>query len=133
MTPTVELRTTLRRALDEAIPTNGTADSTRFSDAEIDELLAEAASLPAAAAEGWTRKAARAMSERGGLEENQAGDQKLKFVSIGEYRDHCLAMARLYADRVAGAGSRALELDPPDVLGTTATAADVSRLLGYDT
>lgn len=133
MTPTAELRTRLRRALDEAIPAGGTADSTRFTDEEIDEFLTEAASLPAAAAEGWTRKAARAMSERGGLDESQAGDQKFKFVSIAAYRDHCLAMARLYSDQIAGAGSRALELEPPDVLGTAAAATDLSRLLGYDT
>jgi len=131
VTPTEELRTKLRRALDEVIPESGTESDTRFTDAEIDELLEEADCLEEAAAEGWFRKAGRAMSERGGLEESSAGDEKHRFVKLQDYRDHCLSMARLYSDRIPGHGSRALEFDPPDVLGTETTSeGDLSRLLG---
>ena len=117
MTPTDDLRNRLRRALDEAIPTGGTDADTRFLDSEIDELLTDAAYLEAAAAEGWTRKAARAISERGGLEESSVGSEKLKFVSIDSYRRHCLDMAALYRARVPGVGSRVLAFEAPDVLG----------------
>jgi len=114
MTPIDELRTKLRRLIDENIPEGGTDGDTRFSDDEIDEILTEAADINAAASEGWTRKAARAMSERGGLEESQAGDERHRFVSIEAYRDHCLAMAEMYAKR-SGKRSRLLAFDPPVV------------------
>jgi len=117
MTPTDDLRSRLRRALDEAIPSGGTDAATRFTNAAIDELRSEASCLEAAAAEGWTRKAARAISERGGLEESSVGSEKLKFVSIDSYRRHCLEMAELYRSRVPGVGSRLLAFEPPDVLG----------------
>lgn len=120
MTPTDELRAKLRRLLDEVIPPGGTESDTRFTTEEIDELLTEASNLDQAAAEGWTRKAARAMSERGGLEESQAGDERHRFVSIQAYRDHCLAMAQLYASR-AGKRSRLMALDPPEVYQTGET------------
>lgn len=117
MTPTDELRTKLRRMIDESIPPGGTDADTRFPNDEIDELLTEASTLEQAASEGWTRKAARAMSERGGLEESQAGDERHKFVSIEAYREHCLAMAKVYAGK-AGRRSRLMTLDPPEVYQT---------------
>jgi hypothetical protein len=114
MTPTDELRTKLRRLIDEVIPVGGTDADTRFTNTEIDEILTEAADIFAAASEGWTRKAARAMSERGGLEESQAGDERHKFVGLEAYRDHCLAMAKMYAGK-GGRRSRLMALDPPEV------------------
>ncbi|HOV80763.1 MAG TPA: hypothetical protein PK728_11780 [Bacillota bacterium] len=117
MTPTPELRAELRELIDEVIPPGGTEADTRFTDTQIDALLTAASDINEAAANGWTRKAARAMSERGGLEESQAGNEKLKFVSIKDYRDHCLAMAKMYRDMVPGKGSRLLAFDAPDVLG----------------
>lgn len=120
MTPTDDLRNRLRRALDEVIPVGGVDADTRFLDSEIDELLTDANYIEAAAAEGWTRKAARAMSERGGLEESSVGSERLKFVSIDSYRRHCLEMAAMYRARVPGAGSRVLAFAPPDVLGVAA-------------
>lgn len=118
MTPTDELRTQLRRMVDEAIPAGGSDTDTRFTNAEIDELLTDASVIEDAAAEGWFRKAARAMSERGGLESSQAGDEAFKFVSIEAYRDHCLAMYQAYKQRTPGVGSLVFELQPPDVLGS---------------
>lgn len=121
MTPDATLRTQLRELLDEEIPAGGTAADTRFSDAQLDALLAAASTLEHAAALGWERKALRAMSERGGIEQSQAGAERITFVALREYRDHCLAMAELYRRKVAGLGSLALALEPPDVLGTSAT------------
>lgn len=104
---TPENRTELRRLTDERIPAGMTAADTRFSDAELDILLAGATHINSAAAAGWRIKAARAMSERGGLQESKAGDEQHKFVSLETYRDHCLAMAEMYSGLVAGHGSRA--------------------------
>lgn len=118
MTPTDALRDQLRNMLDERIPFGGTDADTRFSNGEIDELLAGFDDINAAAAEGWDRKAARAMSERGGLQETQVGSERLKFVSIESYRDHCRAMAEHYRGRVPGSGSRLFAFEPPDVLLT---------------
>lgn len=117
MTPDDTLRAKLRLFLDERIPAGGLAADTRFSADDIDTLLSEAATIQAAAAAGWRLKAAWAMSERGGLQESQAGSERLKFVSLESYRDHCLAMAALYEAQAAGSGSRIFAFDPPDVLG----------------
>ena len=115
LVPTEALRTELRRLIDERIPAGRTPADTRFADAELDILLQTAAHINEAAAAGWRLKAARAMSERGGLEESQAGDEKHKFVALGEYRDHCLAMAQMYTEMAHGTGSRALGYDLPPV------------------
>ncbi len=111
--PTPVLRIELRRLVDERIWT--TAADTRFSDAELDILLTGATHINAAAVSGWRIKASRAMSERGGLEESQAGDEKHKFISLEAYRDHCLAMAQMFSTLVPRVGSRALEYDLPEV------------------
>ena len=117
MTPTAELRERLRRLIDERIPPGGTDADTRFTDAELDEVLAGARTLEEAAAECWELKAARAMSERGGLEAADAGDESLKFVSLVDYRDHCLRMAELYRRKASRSGSRLFAFEPPPVLG----------------
>ena len=120
MTPTPDLRAKLRRLIDEVVPPGGKDSDTRFTDAELDEVLASAQSIEEAAAECWELKAARAMSERGGLEESRAGDEQHKFVSLKEYRDHCLQMAELFRRKARPFGSRLLAFEPPDVLGTGA-------------
>jgi hypothetical protein len=131
MEPTDALRLELRRALDEVIPEGGTDADTRFSDEEIDELLRAFTSIAAAAAEGWARKALRAMSERGGLQKMQAGSERFEFVSIESYRDHCLLMAQTWSDQIPGQGSaRLLGIVEPNVLGPTdPTRTDLSRLI----
>lgn len=119
MMPTAELKDQLRLLIDEVIPNGGSDTDTRFTDAELDSIIAEAVDIYAAASEAWFRKAARAMSERGGLEESTAGDERLKFVSLQEYEDHCLRMADMYGKRSKiGGRSRVLGFDAPDVLGT---------------
>lgn len=131
MNITDELRRKLRQLLDETIPKDGTEEDTRFLGVEIDELLQESKHIYEAAAAGWKIKAARAMSERGGLEESQAGDEKYKFVSLKEYRDHCLAMSRMYAEMVPGSGSKAFKMDAPDPF-MKKEGSDLTRLLGVD-
>jgi hypothetical protein len=118
MTPSDELRTQLRRLIDEGIPPGKTEADTRFTDAELDEILTASSFIEEAAAEGWTRKASRAFSERGGLEESQAGDERFKFFSLEKYRDHCLQMAGHFWSKVPSGGSRLFAFQPPDVLGT---------------
>lgn len=130
MTPTDELRKELRELLDEEIPSGGSEGDTRFTNTQIDKLIQSASCIEEAAAEGWKRKALRAMSERGGLQESQAGDEKHKFIDLEKYRDHCLAMTKMFADMVPGRGSRMFNLDPPDVLGTREQETDISRILG---
>lgn len=130
MTPTDELRTELRELLDEEIPSGGTDSDTRFTNEQIDKLLQNADYIEEAAAAGWKRKALRAMSERGGLQESQAGDERHKFIDLEKYRDHCLAMAKMFSDMVPGHGSRLLAFDAPDVLGTSEQEEDISRILG---
>lgn len=117
MNPTDELRAQLRALLDERIPPGGSESDTRFSDKELDEILTRSASLQEAAAEGWLRKAGRAFSERGGMEETRAGNEQTRFASLKDYRDHCLRMYELYKS-LASIGSLALRMAVPDVLGT---------------
>jgi hypothetical protein len=121
VTLTDELRDELRSLLDEIIPPGGSESDTRFTNTQIDKLLEAASEINEAASNGWRRKALWAMSERGGLQESQAGDEKLKFVSIEAYRDHCLAMMKLFSDMTPGKGSRLLAFDAPDVLGLEVT------------
>lgn len=132
MNATEEARIELRELLDEVIPAGGAEGDTRFSDEQLNRLLAKSREINGAAAVGWKLKAVWAMSERGGLEESHAGDERHKFVSIIEYRDHCLAMARMYAEMSPNKGSRILSMCAPDVLGTGEISADISRILGVD-
>lgn len=120
MIPTPELRAELRELIDEAIPTGGTEADTRFTDAQLDALLSKARFIEEAAAEAWERKGLRAMSERGGLEESQVGNEKLKFVSIEAYRDHCFQMAAYFRGKVPGGGSRLFVYDAPKIEGVEA-------------
>lgn len=121
MTPTAELRDRLRRLIDEVIPQGGTDADTRFTDAELDEILEGVQYLEEAASEVWELKAARAYSERGGLEESRAGDEAHRFASLKDYRDHCLQMAELFRRKARPSGSRLLAFEPPDVLGMGVT------------
>lgn len=116
MVLTTELRTKLRKLTDEVIPVGGSAANTRFADSDLDEIITDSATINKAAAEVWEQKTARAMSERGGLVESSAGDERFKFIDQTSYRDHCLQMAAMFSKK--GGGSRIFELDPPNVLGT---------------
>lgn len=121
MTPTADLRTELRELLDEIIPSGGTESDTRFTTARIDSMLTAAASIYEAAADGWTLKAARAFSERGGLEQTTAGNETLKFASLTDYYNYCKEMSATFESMVPGSGgSRLFEFDPPTIQGVSA-------------
>lgn len=120
MIPTPELRTELRELIDEVIPEGGTEADTRFTDAQLDALIEKANTIEEAAAAAWERKGLRAMSERGGLEESQAGNERMKFVSIEAYRDHCFQMAAYFRGKVPGGGSRLFVYEAPKIEGVEA-------------
>lgn len=122
MTPTAELREKLRRLIDERVPAGGTDADTRFADAELDELLAEAANLDLAAAEGWRRKAAMLAREIGLVASTRAGDVQVDMADLESAQSFALRMAEEYERRgqrqQAARRSRVLAFQPPDVLGT---------------
>lgn len=116
MNATDALIVTLRAMIDEIIPEGKTDRDTRFTDDFLRQALAKASSLEEAAARLWELKAARAFSERGGVEETRAGDESIKFVSLADYRDHCEKMAAYYW-RKARYGSKLFGIEPPEVGG----------------
>ena len=75
MIPTTELRAKLRKLLDERIPEGGSDTDTRFSDADIDELLIDATNIYEAAAAGWTIKAGMFQRELGEIESYAVGQE----------------------------------------------------------
>jgi hypothetical protein len=119
MTVTIVTITLLRTMIDEVIPEGGTDKDTRFSDDFLMQILSEASSIEEAAAMLWEIKAARAFSERGGIEETRAGDESIKYVSLAEYRDHCERMADHYRRKARQYGSRLFSFDPPEIGGLT--------------
>ena len=120
MTPTPEMRAELRELIDEVIPAGGTEADTRFTDAQLDALIEKASVIEEAAAAAWERKGLRAMSERGGLQESQVGSERMKFVTIESYRDHCFAMAAYFRGKIPGGGSRVFVYDSPKIEGVEA-------------
>ena len=117
MTVTDSLIAMLRAMVDEVIPEGKTDKDTRFTDAFLSQVLAEADSLEEAAACLWELKAARAFSERGGVEETRAGDESIKYVSLSEYRDNCERMADHYWKKAGKYGSKLFSIEPPEVGG----------------
>lgn len=119
MTPTDELRTRLRKLLDEKIPAGGTETDTRFTDDDLDELLLEASTVFAAAAVGWTMKAGMYQAEMDGVEEYRLGQESEKLTSLKDRLDYALKMAGKYEAMAAAAGdvgSVMLKLTAPEVL-----------------
>jgi len=94
MTPTAELRTKLRKYLNEKIPAGGTDADTGFLDSELDELLTEAANIYQAAAKGWIIKASLL---QGDIESYSVGQEKYDLTSLKDQLAHALAMANQYA------------------------------------
>lgn len=117
MTATPSLILMLREMIDEVIPEGGTDKETHFSDDFLTQVLTESSSLEEAAAKLWELKAAKAFSERGGIEETRAGDESIKYVSLAEYRDHCERMADHYWKKAGKYGSKLFSIEPPEVGG----------------
>jgi len=117
MTPTTELRAKLRKLLDERIPEGGSDADTRFTDAEVDELLSEAANIYAAAAIGWMRKAAMFQREAGQIQSYTVGQERYDLAKASELLEYALKMAETYSRLAASSiGSVILKFKPPEVL-----------------
>ena len=117
MTPTPELRTKLRKLLDERIPEDGSDADTRFSDEDIDELLIDATNIYEAAAEGWTRKAAMYQRELGQIQSYAVGQERYDLANVKDMLEYALMMAETFRQMAARSmGSTILRFKPPEVL-----------------
>jgi len=117
MTPTSELRTKLRKLLDERIPDGGSDADTRFPDADLDELLVDAANIYEAAAAGWTLKAGMFQRELGQIESYAVGQERYDMRKLKDMLDYALKMAETYSRMAtSGMGSMILRIQPPEVL-----------------
>lgn len=84
MTPTDDLRLTLRMNLNEPIPSGGTDADTMFTNAEIDNLLIQSQTIEEASWRGWVVKCMRlqlqALETGGGvLVQAQMGSEQFKW------------------------------------------------------
>lgn len=130
MTPTQELRDKIRNAVDERVPSDGTAADTLFSDAELDEILNAVDYVEHAYAEAWSRKAGRLVSRNDGLVQVQAGTERFTWLDPIKMAEHALRMAAIYRAQVPLGGSQVAAIEQPDVLGSVPTGhVDLSRLL----
>lgn len=117
MTPTEELRTKLRKLLDERIPEGGSDADTRFTDADIDELLIDATNIYEAAAAGWTLKAGMFQRELGEIESYSVGQERYDMRKLQDMVNYALKMAETYSRMAASSmGSFILKFTPPEVL-----------------
>jgi len=117
MTPTIELRNELRELLNEVIPDGGTESDTRFTDAQLDRILAKTRNIYAAAAEGWTRKAAMVQREIGQIKSYSVGQEKYDMADLTSLLEYALKMAETYSRMAASSmGSVILKFKPPEVL-----------------
>jgi hypothetical protein len=114
MTPAPELRTRLRRLLNEVIPAGGSETDTNFTDDELDVLLSEAPNIYSAAAAGWTMKAGLLQAQ---IESYTVGQERYDMTSLKDQLSYALSMAQQYTNmaKVSG-GSIILRLTPPEVL-----------------
>lgn len=117
MTPTAELREELRELLDEVIPEGGTESDTRFTDAQLDRILAKTRNIYAAAAEGWTRKAAMFQREMGQIKSYSVGQERYDMADLTSLLEYALKMAETYSRMAASRmGSMILKFKPPEVI-----------------
>ena len=117
MTPTTEQRTKLRKLLDEQIPAGGSDTDTRFSDADIDELLSEATNIYEAAAAGWTLKATMFQREVGQIQSYSVGQERYEMTNPKDLMEYALKMAEIYRHMAASSlGSVILKFKPPEVI-----------------
>jgi len=96
LTPTDELRTDLRELLDEEIPEGGSDSDTRFTAVQVDSMLTGAHNVYAAAAVGWTRKAAKLQRELGRKKSYSIGQEKYDYETLKDNLGYALTMAQTY-------------------------------------
>ena len=117
MAPTAEAREELRELLDEVIPEGGTENDTRFTDAQLDRLLGKSRNIYAAAAEGWTRKAAMFQRELGQVQSYMVGQERYDMAKVKDLLEYALKMAETYRQMASSSiGSVILKFKPPEVL-----------------
>lgn len=119
MVPTQKLERKLRRLVNEKVPTGGTFADTRFSDEDIDDLLNDADSIYASAAEGWRLKATLTDGP-GETKEYSIGQETYKNTTSTEFASYCLQMAVMYDEMAAKTDNmseaRILTVRRPDVI-----------------
>lgn len=107
----------MRKLLDERIPEGGSDSDTRFSDADIDELLSEAANIYEAAAAGWTLKATMFQREAGQIRSYSVGQERYEMSNPKDLMEYALKMAETYSRMAASSiGSVILKFKPPEVI-----------------
>ena len=117
MTPTPELRTKSRKLLDERIPEGGSDADTRFTNADVDELLMDATNIYEAAAAGWTLKAGVFQRELGQIASYAVGQERYDMRQLQDMVNYALKMAETYSRMAASRiGSVILKFKPPEVL-----------------
>lgn len=119
MTPTADLRTRLRKLLDEVILQGGTESDTRFTDVELDVLLTEARNVFGAASTGWTMKAGMIGRELGNLQSHSVGQEEYQIVNMQTAQRTALEMADRYdamARSEGGSGSLVVSVERPEVI-----------------
>jgi hypothetical protein len=107
VTPTDDLRLTLRMNLDETIPPGGTDADTMFTDAEIDNLLTQSQTIEEASWRGWVVKCMRltlqALESGGGaLVQFQMGSEQFKWSEggSGNVGDICKSMIEFWWNQI---------------------------------
>lgn len=104
MTPSEELRTRLRKYLNEPIPPDGMEDDTRFSNEDLDEMLLEASNVYESAAFGWLLKAGMYQDEMGDVERTVTGQEQYQFVRLQERLKYAQEMHSHYRELAANEG-----------------------------
>jgi len=120
MLPSEELRSKLRKMLNETIPEGGSETDTNFADWELNDLLAPANNIYIAASMGWTIKAGL-LKER--IENYKVGQESYDKTSLKDMVDFALKMAKQYTEMGKEPGFTGetksgliLKMKPPEVL-----------------
>ena len=117
MQPTDELVKELRELLDEVIPEGGTEGDTRFADLQLGRMLSKANNIYAAAAEGWTRKAAMCQRELGQIQSYAVGQERYDLANVKDMLEYALMMVETFSQMAARSmGSTILRFKPPEVI-----------------
>ncbi len=117
MKPTDELVKELRELIDEVIPEGGTEEDMRFSDDQLKKILSESRNIYAAAAIGWTRKAAMFQREAGQIQSYSVGQERYEMSNPKDLMEYALMMAETFRQMAARSmGSTILRFKPPEVI-----------------
>ena len=107
---TPQNRAILRVLLNDPIPPGGTDADARFSDAQLDALLAVSSSMSAAAALGWLQTASRFVDPNQ-LVRGQIGTESLQFPDPADLRRWALEAYEWFEAK--GNPSRILSIELP--------------------